>query len=105
MGGSADVTASGEIVATLEAVLKMAPRSPGANHYYIHVVEASLHPEEGLEAADRLGMYVEVEAPFCWVGGTLDSPTNLVRTLTPTSAMVTVTSCPWTTGRRARSRP
>ena len=43
---------------------------------------------ELLDAADRLGMYVEAEAPFCWVGGALDHPTNLPATLTPTSAMV-----------------
>jgi hypothetical protein len=43
---------------------------------------------ELLDAADRLGMYVEVEAPFCWVGGALDNPTNLFATLIPTSAMV-----------------
>jgi tetratricopeptide (TPR) repeat protein len=44
-----------EIKTTLERALKLAPAHPGANHYYIHVVEASLHPEEGLAAADRLG--------------------------------------------------
>ena len=43
-----------EIVATLESVLARDPRHPGANHYYIHAVEASPHPERGLAAADRL---------------------------------------------------
>jgi hypothetical protein len=43
-----------EIVATLERVLARWPSHPGANHYYIHVVEASPHPEKALAAAARL---------------------------------------------------
>src|SRR5262249_21893658 len=43
-----------EIVATLEGVLARDPNHPGANHYYIHAVEASPQPERGLAAADRL---------------------------------------------------
>ena len=30
-----------QIVATLESVLKRNPRHPGANHYYVHTMEAS----------------------------------------------------------------
>lgn len=44
-----------EIVTTLEAVLRRNPHHPGANHYYIHAVEASPHPEKALVCADRLG--------------------------------------------------
>ena len=40
-----------EIVATLESVLKRDPNHIGANHYYIHAVEASLHPERALPSA------------------------------------------------------
>ncbi len=43
-----------EIVATLESVLKRNPNHIGANHFYIHAVEASLHPERGLPSAGRL---------------------------------------------------
>src|SRR5437763_4655090 len=43
-----------EIVATLESVLKRDPNHLGANHYYIHAVEASLHPERALPSAARL---------------------------------------------------
>jgi len=43
-----------EIVATLESVLKRDPNHLGANHYYIHAVEASPHPERGLASAARL---------------------------------------------------
>lgn len=43
-----------EIVATLEAVLKKTPKHPGANHFYIHAMEASLTPERANAAARRL---------------------------------------------------
>jgi tetratricopeptide (TPR) repeat protein len=43
-----------EIVATLEAVLKVAPLNPGANHFYIHALEASPNPERAVPAAERL---------------------------------------------------
>ena len=40
-----------EILTTLEAAIALAPQHPGANHLYIHAVEASLQPEKGLSAA------------------------------------------------------
>lgn len=43
-----------EVLATLEAVLKLNPKHPFANHLYIHATEASLHPERATAAADRL---------------------------------------------------
>ena len=43
-----------EIIATLDAVLKLNPDHPLANHLYIHAVEASPNPERALAAADRL---------------------------------------------------
>lgn len=43
-----------EIVATLEGVLAKHPDHPGANHYYIHAVEASPKPQRALESAKRL---------------------------------------------------
>lgn len=43
-----------EIVAVLEGVLKRDPDHIGANHYYIHAVEASPHPEWALPAAQKL---------------------------------------------------
>jgi tetratricopeptide (TPR) repeat protein len=46
--------ATEEVLATLESVLKRQPDHPGANHYYIHAVEASPNPERGLAAAHRL---------------------------------------------------
>lgn len=43
-----------EIVATLERVLAADPTHPGANHLYIHAVEASPEPRRAEVAADRL---------------------------------------------------
>ena len=43
-----------EILATLDAVLKLNLYHPFANHLYIHAVEASPHPELADAAADRL---------------------------------------------------
>ena len=43
-----------EILATLDAVLKLNPDHPLANHLTIHAMEASLQPEHALPAADRL---------------------------------------------------
>jgi tetratricopeptide (TPR) repeat protein len=43
-----------EIIATLDAVLKLDVQHPFANHLYIHAVEASPTPERAIGAADRL---------------------------------------------------
>ncbi|MBS0580429.1 MAG: hypothetical protein JSR36_14330 [Proteobacteria bacterium] len=43
-----------EIQSRLESVLKRDPAHPGANHYYVHVVEASPDPAQGVAAAERL---------------------------------------------------
>lgn len=51
-GTPSDVTP--EVVAVLESVLVKAPEHPGANHYYIHAVEASNNPERALPSAARL---------------------------------------------------
>jgi len=43
-----------EIVSVLESVLRRNPNHLGANHSYVHAVEASPHPERALASADRL---------------------------------------------------
>jgi tetratricopeptide (TPR) repeat protein len=42
------------VLAALQKVLARNPKHPGANHYWIHAVEASLHPERALPSADVL---------------------------------------------------
>ncbi|MGH7767601.1 MAG: tetratricopeptide repeat protein, partial [Candidatus Binatia bacterium] len=43
-----------ELVAVLESVLKRNPDHPGANHFYIHAVEASPNLERAIPSAVRL---------------------------------------------------
>ncbi len=43
-----------EILAALERTLSRTPNHPGANHFYIHAIEASPWPENGVAAAVRL---------------------------------------------------
>lgn len=43
-----------EMVAILESVMRRDPNHTGANHYYIHAVEASSNPEWALPSAQRL---------------------------------------------------
>jgi tetratricopeptide (TPR) repeat protein len=43
-----------EIVRTLESVIAREPMHPGANHYYVHAIESSQHPEKAIAAAERL---------------------------------------------------
>lgn len=45
-----------EIIGVLENVLARDPNHIGANHFYIHVIEASPRPERALPSADRLAL-------------------------------------------------
>ena len=43
-----------EQIALIQEVLKAAPKDSAANHYWIHAVEASPHPEQALKSASLL---------------------------------------------------
>ncbi len=47
-----------EIVSVLERCMELNPDHPGANHFYIHIVESSGKAERGIPSADRLGALV-----------------------------------------------
>lgn len=49
------VEGTAQIVQILESVMRRDPQHIGANHYYIHTLEASRHPEVALVSAARLG--------------------------------------------------
>jgi len=51
-----------EIVTVLEKTMELHPDHPGANHFYIHTVEASKDPDRAVPAADRLRTLV----PGAW---------------------------------------
>lgn len=44
-----------ELLKVLEGVIAQHPNHPGANHYYIHAVEASFNSKRAMASADRLG--------------------------------------------------
>ncbi len=43
-----------ELLAVLRSVLQRDPKHPGANHFYVHALEASPHPETALASAHAL---------------------------------------------------
>jgi tetratricopeptide (TPR) repeat protein len=43
-----------KVIAQLEAAMAVRPMHPGANHYYIHAIEASPTPDKAIVAARRL---------------------------------------------------
>lgn len=61
-----------EIVATLDRVLEIAPRNPGANHLYIHTMEASPTPQRAVAAADRLRTLVPGAGHLVHMPGHID---------------------------------
>jgi tetratricopeptide (TPR) repeat protein len=78
-----------EIVATLERALELNPDHPGANHLYVHTMEASPKPERALRSADRLrtlvpgaGHLVHMPAHiYCRVGKWADAAEANVRAM------------------------
>ncbi len=60
-----------EIVRVLESVLRRNPNHAGANHYYIHALEASPHPERALPSAARVGGMVP------WAGHLVHMPAHI----------------------------
>jgi len=52
--GGAPREGTEDAIKALDRVLLSHPMHLGANHYYIHIIEASPHPERGLMSAERL---------------------------------------------------
>jgi tetratricopeptide (TPR) repeat protein len=58
-----------EILTLLEGVLRRDPNHPGANHYYVHAIEASPYPERGLPSAERLATLVPAAGHLVHMSG------------------------------------
>ncbi|MCC6069559.1 hypothetical protein ACFSQU_09845 [Massilia sp. GCM10020059] len=57
-GGTRPKNRTAELVDALERVLERNPTHPGAAHYYIHAMEASVHPEKALAPARVLARQI-----------------------------------------------
>ena len=57
-GGTRPKNRTAELVDALERVLERNPTHPGAAHYYIHAMEASVHPEKALAPARVLAKQI-----------------------------------------------
>jgi tetratricopeptide (TPR) repeat protein len=49
---------TGKAIDPLARALRLSPAHPGANHYWIHLMESSAHPERALDSANRLATLV-----------------------------------------------
>lgn len=65
-----------EIVAVLEQVMRMDKDHPGANHLYIHAVEASPYPEKGIASADVLRKLVPISGHLTHMPSHIDVQTG-----------------------------
>ena len=92
----------GIVTDRLERAVAMRPGHTGLNHYLIHAVDSSPHPERATAAADRLGgARAGVAAPGAHAGAHLRAP----RPLSPTRCASTRRRSPRRRGRRRRSMP
>ncbi len=57
-GGAKPKNRTADMVDALERVLERNPSHPGAAHYYIHAMEASVHPDKALPAARVLARQI-----------------------------------------------
>jgi tetratricopeptide (TPR) repeat protein len=65
-----------EIVAMIESVLSLDPMHPGANHLYVHAMEASAEPERAIPSADRLRTLVPGAGHMVHMPAHIDSRTG-----------------------------
>ena len=58
-------TGGKEWLATLQSILKDDPENSAANHFYIHALEASDHPEQALHSAEILAAWRRPPDTWC----------------------------------------
>ncbi len=58
-----------EAVAVLESVLRREPQHAGANHFHVHALEQSPHPERALPSAARLAAQPPATGPLVHMAG------------------------------------